>query len=679
LNLGIGMKKLIWFIALLVAIHDLNAQAHRHRHELYPSRYRVNPYRTPKSEIDSLQKRLLTIPPDTSKVNLLNLLSQLQANHLSDTALLYAIQAEELARQLKYKKGEFDAINNRGSYYGTYGIGNLMKSLSAFQEMKKLALENNWIADIHMAYSCILNLYFYAGDFPAAMEMATDGLALAETHNNRQLIAHYKNLLGFIYLRQGNLAESRKNYTAYRYAAEAMQDSVRIMDAQISLAEVLLAEGKTESAIPLLVQANQFFISTLSWVERKTKTEKIPYSTFTLARAYRDKGDYVQALDLCLKGFGYSDSIQFNHYDLANYYLITGSVYEQLNQVQRAIDVYRLGLNLSLQIHHAEDIRDGYASLARIFAQQKRYDSAFHYEKLFSAMKDSIVNVRSRSEIQRINALYDIRKKDQELMQQRKLHEAELEQQFVLRNALLAGLVALAIIAYLLYNRYRLKGKHRLQEQLSAQRTEMLGNFIGTQNTERNRLARDIHDQVGTLLSAAKLKLSELEETLPKEEKPKLNASLETLDQAADSLRSISHNLMPASLSRLGLLVALEHFFHNLQEASPVRIEYASHNFHERLNENIETNLYPIVLELTNNVLKHATAQNLVVQLVRHPDRINLTLEDDGRGFDFAEAKKKSTGLGLASIESRVEILKGTFHLDSVLGRGTVAMVDVPV
>jgi two-component system NarL family sensor kinase len=673
------MKKLVWFTALVVVLHDLNAQQYRNRPELYPSRYSANPYRHPRKQIDSLNRVLATIPADTNKVNLLNQLSQLHASHVSDTALLYALQAQELARALKYREGEFDAINNRGSYYGTYGAGDLEKSLKAFQEMKTLALKNNWIDKINISHSCILNLLFYSGDFPAAMQMATDGLALAEKHGNSQLIAHYKNLLGFIYLRQGNLVESRKNYTAYRLAAEAMQDSVRIMDAQISLGEVLLAEGKTESAISLLEQANRFFVSTLYWVKRKTKTEKVPYSTFTLARAYRDKGENIQALDLCLKGFGYSDSIQFNHYDLANYYLITGSVYENLSQVQRAIDVYRLGLNLSLKIHHAEDIRDAYASLARIFAKQKKYDSAFHYEKLFSAMKDSIVNVRSRSEIQRINALYDVNKKDRELDQQRQLHEAELEQQFVLRNALLAGLVALVVIGYLLYNRYRLTEKHRLQERLSAQRTEMLGNFIGTQNMERNRLARDIHDQVGTLLSAAKLKLSELEESLPKEEKSKLNTSLETLDQAADSLRSISHNLMPASLSRLGLLVALEHFYRNLQEASSVRIEYATHNFNERLNENIEINLYPIVLELTNNVLKHASAKNLVVQLVRHPDRVNLTLEDDGRGFDFAEAKKKSVGLGLSSIESRVEILKGTFHLDSVLGRGTVAMVDVPV
>jgi signal transduction histidine kinase len=192
-------------------------------------------------------------------------------------------------------------------------------------------------------------------------------------------------------------------------------------------------------------------------------------------------------------------------------------------------------------------------------------------------------------------------------------------------------------------------------------------------------LARDIHDQVGTLLSVAKLKLSDLEEGIPIEDKEKLKSSISTLDMATHSLRSISHNLVPGTLSRLGLVLALEHFFNQLKQISTLKIDFAAHYFDERLSENMETNLYPIVLELTNNAIRHAQAKSLVIQLIRHPNKINITVEDDGIGFDYKSWEKSKPGIGLANIESRIETLKGSFDIDSIHGRGTIATVDVPI
>jgi two-component system NarL family sensor kinase len=673
------MKLPLATIALIALTSSSWSQDYRNRPELYPSRYLDVDIDPNKKLLDSLKAELEgNHHPDTIKVDILNALAAARVTYKGNAGLDCAIQAKKLATAIGYDKGLFFAEDNLGSYYGTYGVRNLVKSMEHFTQMEAIAKKNHWNAELHRAYSCILNLYFYRGDFPAAMKMSTDGLELAEKEANIQLMAHYKNLLGFIHLRQNHLSHARKQYEAYQKDAESISDSLKIMDAQIGLSEVLLAENKPDGAIRLLAQASGFFISRFNQTRLPARTEKVPYSLFVMAKAFREKGEYEKAYDLCLKGFSYSDSFIFNDYDLANFYLITGSVLEKLNQIEKAIEVYNWGIRLSLKIHHAENIRDGYAALSRIFAHQKKFDSAYHYGQLFEMMKDSLVNVRTRSEIQRINAQYDINKKNQELDQQRQLHEAELRQQAFLRNSILIGVFALTIIAWLVYNRHRLKEKHRTQEQLSSQRTELLSNFIHAQNTERNRLARDIHDQVGTLLSAAKLKLSEMEETLPSPEKARMTTTLETLDLAADSLRSISHNLVPASLSRLGLIVALEHFFSGLQKNSSVSIQYSFHNFNGRLHESIEINLYPIVLELTNNVLKHAVAKTIVVQLVKYTDRINITIEDDGIGFNYEKTKEKSIGLGLASVESRVEILKGNFLIDSVEGRGTIAMLDIP-
>lgn len=663
---------------LFLLVTVLNAQDNNKRPELYPSSSLNHDLPPDRSKVKSLIEAIQSSENDTVKVNLLIELASIYPPSY-DSTLLLATEAEGLAAGLKFQRGIYRALEMQSGHFGTYGKGDFNQAIAIHKKMLSIAEENRWPKQIHDGYASILNILFYRGDFPGAMNLSTKGLAIAEENSDISKIAYYKNLLAFISLRQGDHDLARSNYTQFLKDAEQIKDSMKIMEAKMGLGEVLLAEKKPVAAIQILEPVMNFYSG---WITRHGggfKTEKAIYSTFALAQAYRDAGQLSTALDLCLRGFSYSDSIVFNEYDLANYYLITGSVYEKIGKIDEAIKVYRTGLSISLQIKHAEDVRDGYAALARVYSALKRFDSAYRYQQLYGWMKDSIVNVQTRSEIQRINALYDIHKKDLEIEDQKQLHEAELKRQALLRNVIMAGVVLALLIAWLLYNRYRLKEKHMLHQQLANQRTELMTNFINTQNVERSRLARDIHDQVGTLLSAAKLKLSDLEETILSNDKEKLQASLSTLDQAANFLRNISHNLAPASLSRLGLVLALEHFFSQLKQVSSLKIDFSVHSFNGRLDETLETNLYPIVLELTNNVIRHANAKNLIIQLIRYPDKVNLTVEDDGVGFNYQGNKDIRTGIGLTNIESRVEIMKGSLDIDSMTGRGTIVMVDVPV
>ena len=670
--------KLVFSIPCLLGI-SLVAQDISNRKELYPSRY-LNFFVEPdKHEIDSIIELIQFRQDDTVKVDLLISLANLYPT-VNDSVLLYGKRAETLAEKLNYSKGLYRAVEVQAGHYGTYGRSDFNNAMTHHNRMVSIAEQNNWVDEIHEAYAGILNLLFFMGDFPGAMNLATRGLAQAEEKFDQGRIAYYKNLLAFIYLRQGNFEMARINYSEFLMHTEGIEDSMKIMEAKMGLGEVLLAEKKANDAILQLEPVMNYFTNRIRrYGSGSIKTEKVIYSTFVLAQAYRDAGDNAKALALCLMGFSYSDSIIFNKYDLANYYLITGSAYENLGKIFEARQVYQTGLKISLEIKHAEDVRDGYASLARIYAYLKRYDSAYHYQQLYGLMKDSIVNVRTRSEIQRINAVYDFRKKDQELEQQDQLHMAELKRQALMRNVIIVGVIFGLLLLWLIYNRYRLKEKHIMHQRFADQRTELMANFINAQNSERSRLARDIHDQVGTLLSAAKLKLSDFEESVPFEDREKIKSSISTLDMATNSLRNISHNLVPGTLSRLGLVLALEHFFNQLKQISTLKIDFVAHYFNERLSENLETNLYPIVLELANNAIRHANAKSLVIQLIRHPNKINITVEDDGIGFDYKSWGKNQTGIGLANIESRIETLKGSFDIDSIHGRGTIAMVDVPV
>lgn len=651
------------------------------KEELYPSRYSNPICNLDRNSIDSLAKLVLHYPDDTLKVIWYNRLSALYLFCKNDSSLLFGERAYRLATQLGHVKGIFQSLSSIALYYGTEGTKEFDQSLQYYIAAAEIAERNGLIHERQDAFSCILNLYFYTGDFPKAMMLSAKALTLAEAENDPGKIAYYNNLLGFIYLRQGNPEESRKFYQQYLNIASLVGDSVMIIDAKTGLAEVMLYEKKPQMAIPILYKALKFYTQhTASGAF--SKRDRIPYIFFALAKAYRNKGDNKRALAYCLKGFEQAQHTKFNDYDVANYYIIIGEVYENLGQLADAIHTFHQGLTLSIKIKHAENVRDAYQALSRIYARQKMFDLAFQYEQKFNFMKDSIINVRIRREIEQINAEYNMAKKDQEIQQQEQLHKAEIARQNIITISVIVLFSFSFVIIALLYNRHRLKQRSAFQEELNKRQNELFNTVTSIQDNERKRIAQDIHDHVGSVLSAAKLQLSGLEELkgqLTDDQKQKYGSAMTLMDQAAEELRNISHNLMPATLSRLGLVAALRGLFEKISGYSGLIINFNAHGFEKRIDEPIEINIYPMVLELINNVVKHARATEATVQLIRYPEYINISVEDNGNGFETKDLTVRQNGIGMRNLMSRVEFLKGTMNIDSVEGKGTTVMIDIPM
>lgn len=673
--------RVVFFCLVLLIQQRVFVAAQSQGEELYPSKYFNSQCQLDRKTIDSLTELTNTEPDDTLKIFWFNRLSALYHYCINDSALLFGERAHSLAKQLSDAEGICHSLESIGNYYGTDGKNELEKSLQYYHEAADFAERNKLDKELQKAFTCILNLYFYAGDFPGAMKLSTKALTIAEKKKDYSKTAYYNNLIGFIYLRQGNPEYSRKFYKQYFDNASFTGDSVMMTDANMGLAEVLLFEKKPQVALPILFQAFKFYTQRIK-AGVFYKRDRIPYTLFALAKAYRDIGDNKQALKYCLQGFEQSDQIQFNTYDLANYYNIMGEVYESLGQMNKAIETFRLGLNLSVKIKHAENVRDAFQALSRVYAHQKIFDSAFFYERQFNFMKDSITSVRIRREIEQINAEYNVEKKNQEIQQQQQLHEAEITQQNIAAISIIAFFLLVIIIMALLYNRYRLKQRSLFQEELNRKQNELFNTVTSIQDKERKRIAQDIHDQVGSVLSAAKLQLSGLEELkgqLTDDQKRKYGSAMTLMDQAAEELRNISHNLMPATLSRLGLVAALRGLFDKISEYSNLTINFNAHGFEKRIEEPAEINIYPIVLELINNVVKHARATETTIQLIKYPTYINISVEDDGKGFDFEKAKANGSGIGMRNLVSRIEYLNGKLNIDSAEGKGTTIMIDIPI
>jgi signal transduction histidine kinase len=219
--------------------------------------------------------------------------------------------------------------------------------------------------------------------------------------------------------------------------------------------------------------------------------------------------------------------------------------------------------------------------------------------------------------------------------------------------------------------------------QLKEMEADSLIAMIEGQELERKRLAKDIHDGLGPVLSIIKLNLeavlAEMQENNKSNSIKNLTAAVELIDSMAVEMRSISHSLMPRVLEDFGLVDALESLCNSLDNTNKIKVSFLNVGVIERFDKLVELGLYRITQELLNNAQKYSKAQSIQVQILNRSDSLVLMVEDDGVGFDIQEIEDKDEGIGLLNIESRAKALGGTFFLDTSEGHGVIATIEIPL
>ena len=224
--------------------------------------------------------------------------------------------------------------------------------------------------------------------------------------------------------------------------------------------------------------------------------------------------------------------------------------------------------------------------------------------------------------------------------------------------------------------------EHLLERE---QELEMLsGARVKAQEEERRRIAREIHDGLGQMLTAIKLNLEILEDAvdLAGEERRRVTDMKSLLDSVMQEAREISYNLMPSVLDDFGLAPALQLLCERVSSRSGIQVTFHAHGMQDRLSPTEEISLYRIVQEALNNATRHAEATEIGVQVIRHDRMIRLTVEDNGRGMPSASARQRRVeggGMGLASMRERASSFNGTLTIDSSPGKGTLVAVEIPL
>jgi signal transduction histidine kinase len=203
---------------------------------------------------------------------------------------------------------------------------------------------------------------------------------------------------------------------------------------------------------------------------------------------------------------------------------------------------------------------------------------------------------------------------------------------------------------------------------------------IEAQELERKRIAGDLHDSVGQMLSLSKLHLSEIidsSEAISDENSQMLVRSAQIIDEACQEVRNISHNLMPGPLIRLGLTSAVKELVRKINTSKKVHAVFSSNLNDERLNEKVEISVYRIIQEVLGNILKHSGASEIKIDLDKNDNELLiLSIKDNGIGIE-KEKITTSTGIGWKNIYSRLSIINGTMDVDSVRNQGTEIKIKV--
>ena len=219
--------------------------------------------------------------------------------------------------------------------------------------------------------------------------------------------------------------------------------------------------------------------------------------------------------------------------------------------------------------------------------------------------------------------------------------------------------------------------RQRITELENNVKIESMNSMIQGQEAERERVAKDLHDSLGGLLSTVKLLFDAVQSQDAKVGKmQEYQSAYSLLDDACKEVRQISNNLQPSALHKLGLVPAVNDLINRVRAPESPKIDFQHEGVNGVLDPRVSLNVFRIVQELLNNALKHSNATEISIAMTQKEDMLNIVVQDNGKGYEPGETKK---GMGTENIASRINYLKGDISIHSVLGEGTTTQIEIPI
>ncbi len=548
-------------------------------------------------------------------------------------------------------------------------------------------------------------------------------LELARTNNDQKTLAEvYVKLADY----EGDVfAEYEKSFEYYKRALEYFKlnrDSSGILETNHAIAKRYIDAGFYDESIQLLQNLQNVY-------QKQKKATKLASVYFDLNRAYKARGDneksieylkksedlnvYLKDTTLMLRIFfdkiqSFEMSYELDSALVTAYKVFTiSSHFENKELVAKSLFhigyINKLKKNFPLAIKYltksksilpfqpySELRKFIYKELSDVYAKSGETKLGYDYLIKYTQLNDSILNKNRLESFTNLALKYGSKEKQTsiELLKIEKQY-AEEQNSTQRRTMYILGIglfiVTLSIYFIIKFYDQRISTTKIITEQkeeINHQKIrELEDNYkmssmrsvIEGQEIERERIAKDLHDSLGGLLSTIKLQFDQVRSR--NEELGQLkeyNKAHKLLDIAVEEVRTISRNLQPGSLHNLGLVPAIKDLINRFEGDGSPYIDFQYYQMPEKIDKMISLSVYRIIQELLTNSLKHAQAHEILIQINTEEDELVIQYEDDGVGFDQHHLKR---GMGLENIRSRVSYMHGTITMDSEKGKGMAVMI----
>jgi signal transduction histidine kinase len=584
----------------------------------------------------------------------------------TDNAMDYFKQGLKIQEEINDPKEIANSLNNIAAIY--YKLGENDKALDYFEQ--GLKIQEKIGAKEGMAYSInnIGSIYDNQGQIKKALDYYYRGLKLQEEVGNKMGIGTSLNNIAAILMKQGETEKAIEYYNKSLKVRQEAGDKRGIAQCLNNLGHIYTTKGQLEKAL-------EHYIKSYALYAEVGNKQGIAYSLNNMAAVYLKQQHKEKALEYYNKSLATYEAID-DKKGIANTSNNIGVLLLEQSKAVQALPHSKRALEIALAGGFAEVTRDVLSTLARIETALGNSKDALEHYKKFIVYRDSLNNEETKKAGIRKQIQYEYDQKEAEAKREEerkalvRLEEAKRQQ---LINWSVAGASVLVLItAFLLFNRHRLKQKNRYQQELAQKQKEQAVAVMETQEQERKRIAEDLHDSLGHLLSTAKLNL----QTIPETQKQYVENSLQLLNQASEEIHNITFNLMPRTLEEGGLVAALHELAAKVNNSGKVKILLHVHDIDRFvLEKQSQFNIYRIIQEAVNNILKHAEALEINIQLIGQQSHMTIMIEDDGKGFDTGT---KKSGRGLKNIVTRSLWLNGNINIDSTPGRGTTITTEIP-
>jgi signal transduction histidine kinase len=544
------------------------------------------------------------------------------------------------------------------------------------------------ISKISVALQKKGHYYEIKEDYKTANSCFINALKIEEKLNDEKRIADLNDELGGIYYFQEIFSKSLTYYEKALAIYQGLNDTLSVAKALSHVGSLYNSREYCEKRSTEQLQTDyetalDYYQRSLNLYEKKDFQEGIIHLWLCIGNVYRRMGKPEKALGYVQKALEYYRKTN-NTESLAETLYTMGFVYNKLLKYDLALNCFTESKEIDIHYNYLDGIQFLYEAIAQTYDYLKDYKNARNYYIKYMTIRDSVYNNEKSRQIFELETKYQTEKKQNEI---ENLILVKQQRTLVI-YILIASLIVVSMLSWMYFRNIRNKKiiadqKLEIKEQqlLELEKERQLvaaKSVLQGEEAERARLASDLHDGLGGLLSGVKLKLSFMKENaiITSENLAHFNHALDLLDASITEMRRVAHNLMPETLMHYGLQTAINDFIKQVAPEGLPLIKFNTFGDDLRFDKELEITVYRVTQELITNSVKHSNAKLIDIQLFTEKERICVQVNDNGIGFDPAKLDPSKKGSGLNTMRNRITAFNGQFEILSQPGKGTETTLE---